>query len=271
MDQIIQSLILGIVQGLTEFLPISSSGHLILIPQIFDWRGVVDSLEFDVALHVGTTIAVIWFFWSDWVRIIKAFFINLKKGTVTADFESRLLLMILVGSIPAAIVGLGFKDFIEENTREPLLVASTLFIFALVLFLADKFGSKARNFKQIGWLDAVVIGLAQSLALIPGVSRSGITISAGLFRGLEAVSATRFSFLLSTPAIIGAAMLSMGDSIEIVGNGNLSIMLVGVVAAAVTGWLTIKLLLKFIAKNSFHIFVGYRIILAILIVAFFLK
>ena len=265
-----QSLILGIVQGLTEFLPISSSGHLILLPKIFDWRGVVDSLEFDVALHVGTTIAVIWYFWFDWVRIIKAFFINLKTGTLTANFESRLLLMILVGSIPAAIVGLGFKEFIEENTREPLLVASTLFIFALVLLSADKFGSKGRSFKQIGWVDAVVIGLAQSLALIPGVSRSGITISAGLFRGLEAVSATRFSFLLSTPAIIGAALLSIGDSAEIVANGNLSIMLVGVIAAAITGWLTIKLLLKFIAKNSFKIFVWYRIILAIFIAVFFL-
>ena len=269
MDQIFQSLILGIVQGLTEFLPISSSGHLILLPKIFDWSGVIDSLEFDVALHVGTTIAVIWFFWSDWLKIIKAFFINLKKGTVTANFESRLLLMILVGSIPAAIVGLGFKDFIQYYTREPLLVASTLFIFALVLLAADKFGSKGRSFKQIGWIDAVVIGLAQSLALVPGVSRSGITISAGLFRGLEAVSATRFSFLLSTPAIIGAAMLSIGDSVEIVGNGNLTIMLVGVVAAAVTGWLTIKLLLKFVAKNSFNIFVLYRIALAIGLLFYF--
>ncbi len=269
MDQLLQSLILGIVQGLTEFLPISSSGHLILLPKIFDWSGVVDSLEFDVALHVGTTIAVIGFFWSDWVRIIKSFLINLKKGNVTADFESRLLLMILVGSIPAAIVGLGFKELIEENTREPYLVASTLFIFALVLFLADKFGAKGRDFKQIGWLDAITIGLAQSLALIPGVSRSGITISAGLFRGLGAVSATRFSFLLSTPAIIGAAVLSIGDSVEIVGNGNLTIMLVGVVVAAVTGRLTIKLLLKFIAKNSFNIFVWYRIALAIGILVYF--
>lgn len=271
MDQILQSLILGIVQGLTEFLPISSSGHLILIPQIFDWSGVIDSLEFNVALHVGTTVAVIWFFWSDWVRIIKAFFINLKTGTVTANFESRLLLMILVGSIPAAIVGLGFKDFIQDYTREPLLVASTLFIFALVLFTADKFGAKARNFKQISWMDAVVIGLAQSLALIPGVSRSGITISAGLFRGFEAVPATRFSFLLSTPAIIGAALLSIGDSAEVIGNGNLSIMLVGVVAAAVIGWVTIKLLLKFVAKNSFNIFVWYRMALAVVIVLYFLN
>lgn len=269
MDQILQSLILGIVQGLTEFLPISSSGHLILLPRIFDWSGAIDSLEFDVALHVGTTIAVIWFFWSDWVKIIKAFFINLKKSRVTAEFESRLLLMILVGSIPAAIVGLGFKEFIEENTREPILVASTLFIFALVLLFSDKFGSKARNFKQIGWIDAAVIGLAQSLALIPGVSRSGITISAGLIRGLEAVSATRFSFLLSTPAIIGAAILSIGDSTDVVRSGNLTIMLIGVAAAAITGWLTIKLLLKFVAKNSFNIFVGYRIILAIILLVFF--
>jgi len=150
-------------------------------------------------------------------------------------------------------------------------VASTLFIFALVLFTADKFGAKGRSFKQIGWIDAVVIGLAQSLALIPGVSRSGITISAGLFRGIDAVSATRFSFLLSTPAIIGAAFLSIGDSAQIVRNENLSIVLVGVVVAAVTGWLTIKLLLKFIAQNSFNIFVWYRVGLAVLIVIFFIN
>ncbi|MCH7541723.1 undecaprenyl-diphosphate phosphatase, partial [Patescibacteria group bacterium] len=177
--EVFSAAVLGIVQGLTEFLPVSSSGHLIFLPDLFGWGGVVDSLQFDVALHVGTSLAVVWFFWGDWVRISKSFCTGLVHGEVTREFESRLLLMILVGSVPAAIVGLGFKDFIEENTREPLLVAATLFVFALVLLFADKRGAKRKEVKQISWTDAIVVGAAQARALMPGVSRSGITISAG--------------------------------------------------------------------------------------------
>lgn len=264
---ILQAFILGIVQGFSEFLPISSSGHLIIFPKLFGWSGVVDSLEFDVALHVGTTVAVVWFFWEDWVRIIGSFLKNLNKG-VTADFDSKLLLMVLVGSIPAGIVGLTFKNFIEENTREPLLVATTLFVFALVLFFADKVGSKKKGFQAIGWFDAILVGTAQAVSLVPGVSRSGVTISAGLFSGLDRVSATRFSFLLSTPAVVGAAILTIQDSLESTGQGNLLIFVVGTLAAAVTGWLAIKFLLKFVANHNFNIFVWYRIILAVLIVFF---
>src|SRR3990172_5844712 len=176
---ILQAFILGIVQGFAEFLPISSSGHLIIFPKLFGWSGVVDSLDFDVALHVGTTVAVIWFFWNDWVKIIKSFLQGLKEKEVTKKFESKLLLMILVGSIPAGVVGLGLKDFIEQNTREPLLVAGTLFSFGLLLWLADKAGQKNRSLGDIDWLDAGIIGAAQAISLIPGVSRSGVTITAG--------------------------------------------------------------------------------------------
>jgi undecaprenyl-diphosphatase len=270
MGEIFQAAILGIVQGLTEFLPISSSGHLIFLPDLFGWEGIVDTLEFDVALHVGTTIAVVWFFWADWVRIIGSFLKNLGKN-ITSDFDSRLFLMILVGSVPAAIVGLGFKDFIEGKTREPLLVATTLFIFALVLFLADKFGSKKKMFKQIGWAEAIFVGLAQAVSLIPGVSRSGVTISAGLFRGLGREAAARFSFLLSTPAIIGAAALSVKDLFGSSSDGNLSIFIVGTVSAAIVGWLAIKFLLKFVAKNNFNIFVWYRIVLAVGLITYLIN
>ncbi len=267
MIEIFQAAVLGIVQGLTEFLPVSSSGHLIFLPDLLDWKGIVDTLEFDVALHVGTTVAVIWFFWSDWVRIVASFLRNL--GTrVTGDFDSKLFLMILVGSIPAAVVGLGFKDFIEDNTREPLLVAITLFVFALVLFAADKAGSKKREFKQIGWTEAMFVGVAQAISLIPGVSRSGVTISAGLFRGLNRQAATRFSFMLSTPATIGAAALSVKDLMESSSEGNLLVFIVGTILAAIVGWLAIKFLLQFIAKNSFNLFVWYRIVLAIGLVVY---
>ncbi len=270
MVEVFQAFILGIVQGLTEFLPISSSGHLIFFPKIFSWGGIVDSLEFDVSLHVGTTIAVVWFFWSDWARIISSFVRNLGKN-ILADFDSKLFLMILVGSIPAGVVGFGFKDFIEKNTREPLLVAAALLVFATVLFAADKIGSKKREFKQIGWTEAIFVGAAQAVSLIPGVSRSGVTISAGLFKGLKREVATRFSFLLSTPAIIGAAALSVGDLPRSSLEGHLVVVIVGTIAAAVSGWFAIKFLLKFVSTHNFNIFVWYRIALALILVMLFIN
>ena len=267
---ILQAFILGIVQGFSEFLPISSSGHLIIFPRLFGWSGVVDSLEFDVALHVGTTVAVVWFFWEDWVRIFKSLLAGLKRGAVTKDFESRLLLMILVGSIPAGVVGLGLKDFIEQNTREPLLVAGTLFSFGLLLWLADKAGQKKRSLGDIRWLDAGIIGAAQAISLIPGVSRSGVTITAGLFKGLNREAATRFSFLLSTPAIIGAAAISAKDLFGSSSQGNMSIFVVGTVAATISGWVAIKFLLKFVSTHNFNIFVWYRIVLAVALLLLFI-
>ncbi|MEX0621806.1 MAG: undecaprenyl-diphosphatase UppP [Candidatus Woykebacteria bacterium] len=267
---IVQAFILGIVQGLTEFLPISSSGHLIIFPKIFGLRGVLDSLEFDVALHVGSTIAVIWFFWGDWIRIFKSFLNGVKKGSVTKEFESRLLLLILIGSIPAGVVGLAFKDFIEKNTREPLLVAVTLSIFAALLWWADRSGNRKRDFSQIGWLDAIIVGLAQAVSLVPGVSRSGVTITAGLFKNLKREAATRFSFLLSTPAILGAAALSAQDLFSQSVQGNLILIFVGSAAAAISGWFAIGFLLRFVAKNNFNIFVWYRLILAAILLSLFL-
>ena len=267
---ILQAFILGIVQGFSEFLPISSSGHLIIFPKLFGWSGVVDSLEFDVALHVGTTVAVIWFFWNDWVKIIKSFLRSLKEKEITKKFESKLLLMILVGSIPAGVVGLGLKDWIEQNTREPLLVAGTLFSFGLLLWLADKAGQKNRSFTTIGWLDAGIIGAAQAISLIPGVSRSGVTITAGLFKGLNREAATRFSFLLSTPAIIGAAAISAKDLLGASSPGNMLVFSVGTGVAAISGWLAIKFLLKFVSTHNFNIFVWYRIALALILLMIFL-
>lgn len=269
MEQVFQAAVLGAIQGLSEFLPISSSGHLIIFPKLLSWGGVIDSLEFDVALHVGTTIAVVWFFWKDWVRIIGSFLRGLKKGTPTKDFDSKLFLMILAGSVPAGVVGMIFKDLIEENFRQPLLVATTLFIFALVLLFADKMGAKKREFRRLDWKDALLIGLAQAVSLVPGVSRSGITISAGLLKGLDREAATRFSFLLSTPAIAGAAALTAKDSVSTLSGGNFGVFLVGTLVAAVSGWIAIKFLLRFVASHNFNVFVWYRIGLAVLLAAFF--
>lgn len=269
-NEIFQAAILGTVQGLTEFLPISSSGHLILIPELLGWRGVVNSLSFDVALHFGSTIAVVGFFWRDWGRIIAAFLQNLPKGSkaVLGNFDSKLLVLIIIGSIPAGIAGLIFENYFESAVRNPTLIASALIVFALVLFLADLFGKKSRKFESLGWSDALWLGLAQTLALVPGVSRSGITITAGLFKQLDREAAARFSFLLSTPIIVAASVLSVKDITRSYAEGNLLVFFVGFVFAAVSGWLAIKLLLNFVKRNNFNIFVVYRILLGLGILLF---
>ncbi|MEX0616443.1 MAG: undecaprenyl-diphosphatase UppP [Candidatus Woykebacteria bacterium] len=271
--EIFQAAVLGIVQGLTEFLPISSSGHLILVPAVFGWSDFSNNLTFDVALHVGTTFAVVLFFWKDWLQMVGSFVKNLPyPNKVLADFNSKFFLMILVGSIPAAIVGLNFQDLIEEKIRSSQIVAIMLISFALLLFAADRVGAKKRTLDNLGFLDSVVVGIAQAVSLIPGVSRSGITITAGLFRGINRESATRFSFLLSTPAIAGAAALRFKDFLEVgVANQGAGVFLVGFLTSAVTGWIAIKFLLKYIANNNYNIFVWYRLIVGIGILIWFFR
>ena len=189
MTEVFQAVILGIVQGASEFLPISSSGHLILVPKIFGWTGVVDSLSFDIALHFATSLAVIVYFWSDWLRLIRAFLANISGGLVGIwkNADARLFVLLVVGSVPAAIFGYLFQDIIEEKVRNTTLVASLLIIFALVLFSAEKIGKKNHTQDSLGIFDSLLIGFAQALAIFPGVSRSGITISTGLFRNLTRI------------------------------------------------------------------------------------
>ncbi len=270
MNEIFQAIVLGIVQGASEFLPISSSGHLILIPYIFNWHGVVDSLSFDIALHLGTTASVIIFFWKDWVELITSFFKALPRGfsEIKKDFKARFLLILIVGSFPAALVGFIFQDTIEHNFRQPLLVASFLIGFSFVIYWADHIGKRNRPQQKIGFVDGLIIGIAQSLALIPGVSRSGITITAGLFRDLDRETATRFSFLLSTPIIVGAAAVQLrkilSGSLEANSQG---VFLVGMFTAALAGWIAIKFLLKYVQTNNFTIFIIYRVLLGLSIIA----
>jgi undecaprenyl-diphosphatase len=270
--EVFQAIILGIVQGITEFLPISSSGHLIIIPSAFGWEEFTNNLTFDVALHVGTALAVVIFFWGDWIRILKSFLKNAPSPKrILADYDSKFLIMIAVGSIPAAIVGLLFEDVIEEKIREPQIVIATLFLFALILWLAEKVGSKKREITSLSFKDAVFVGIAQAISLIPGVSRSGVTISAGLFSGMSRESAARFSFLLSTPAIVGAGILRIKDLFE-GGTVDLSLLtiVVGVVTSALVGWLAIKYLLKYVLTHDYNIFVWYRIAIALVALLIFL-
>ncbi|EKD33045.1 MAG: hypothetical protein ACD_76C00099G0004 [uncultured bacterium] len=248
---IIQSIILGLVQGITEFLPISSSGHLLLLPKLFNWPE--SGLVFDVAMHLATLLAVVWVFRSDLLEIIKGKNIRLAK-------------LMVVASVPIAIIGFFIKDLVDIVRNSQTAIAM-LIVFGLVLMFADMYSRKSNaqtDKNNVSYARALVIGLAQVISLIPGVSRSGATISAGLFAGLDRVNAAKFSFLISIPAIFGAGLVTVfdvfqsGESIEWVP------IFAGFVSALVFGSIAINLLLKFVQKNSYSVFVWYRIAFAVI-------
>ncbi len=271
---ILQSLVLGIVQGLGEFLPISSTAHLILAPYFFGWPD--PGLSFDIALHIGTLIAVLAYFYSDWIKIFNLAIDNLKlKKEISSDSLSRgrgimnnrnIFWFLVVATIPGVLAGYFLEEKAETVFRHPLIIASTLFIVGLILYLADKKAKKIKNLENITRDDAFIIGAAQALAIIPGVSRSGATITAGLFTGFDRVSAARFSFLLSTPIIFGAAALKIPHLIQ---EGINVPIVIGILTSAISGYLAIKYLLKFIEKASYKIFFWYRLILAVIILVFY--
>ncbi len=248
----IEALILGIVQGLTEFLPVSSTAHLVLFPWFFHWTGELDSLTFDVALHAGTLLALLICFWKDWTELI------LKK--------QKLFMLIVIASVPAGIAGVLLNDYVEHAFRSPYIIAVSLVVFGCVMLAAERM-SKTRTVENIDLGDALAIGIAQAIALIPGVSRSGITITAGLFRGLEREAAARFSFLLSTPIIAGATLLHARKLLKSSADHNMSLFLIGFIAAAISGFAALKFLMAFLKKHPLNIFAYYRFGLAVVIIA----
>ena len=250
--------VLGMVQGLTEVLPISSSAHLILIPKFLRWPE--SGLTFDVALHLGTFIALCLYFWRDIIELTFNFFGGLARGF--HNQSNRLPLYIIAGTIPAAIVGKTMEAPIEQIFRSsPLIIAGILIIFALLLAFADTMGAKRWKMDRINLYSALIIGFAQSLALVPGVSRSGITITAALLIGFNRDTAARFSFLLSLPIVAGAALLKLGHLVQQgVPAGELTPMLIGMITAAVFGYLSVALLLKLVQRSSLYPFVWYRLV-----------
>ena len=272
MEDILRAIVLGIVQGLTEFLPISSSGHLIAVRELFDWQ-FADDLTFDVSLHLGTTIAILVFFWREWVQMASSAFRRLtgERGVEPAGvFDYRMLVFVAVGSVPVAIVGLAFNSWIEDEIRSPIVVGVMLIVFGLTLAFADWAGRRQRTLSDLGLRDALLIGLAQAVSLIPGASRAGVTISAGLLLGFTREAAARFSFVLSTPAIVGAGILTLGEAIrddEL--SGNLDVIIAGTLVAAVVGWLIIGILLRFLQSHSFLPFVIYRLAVGAFLIAYF--
>ena len=269
---IFQSIILGIVQGMGEFLPISSTAHLVLAPYFFNWSD--PGLSFDVALHVGTLIAVVAFFWRDWLSILKLAFQNKlkvksEKLKVDEKYSNSILWLLFIASVPGAFFGFLFDDYAEHAFRNPLLIAFTLSFVGLILYLVDKYAKHNKDIKNISIKDALLIGLSQAVAIIPGVSRSGATMTTGLALGLSREQAARFSFLLSTPIIFGAAIFKIP---ELFASGVTMPILVGILAAALSGYLAIKYMLKFIQKVGYAPFFYYRLALTVVIViVYFIK
>jgi undecaprenyl-diphosphatase len=260
-----QALLLGILQGLTEFLPISSSAHLILLPWFSQWNNpLLDSLPFDVALHAGTLLAVLWYFWRDWLDLLGGFLRILIKGRVQG-FHERLIFYIVLATIPAGVVGFLLEKTIESTFRSPALITLPLIFISLLMVYAERKARLSRPLEEMSLKDAMLIGTAQAAALLPGVSRSGITITTGLLQGYRREAATRFSFLLSTPAIGGATLLQARHLLS-AGPDDWFLIGIGFVSSAVVGYLAIAFLMRYLRAHTLNLFVGYRLILAALVI-----
>lgn len=278
----IQAIILGIIQGLTEFIPISSSAHLIIVPWLFGWTDpALTSLTFDVSLHIGTLIAVLAYFSGDWVRLIRAGIASIVERRIGGDQDRRLAWFLAIGCIPGGLVGVIAESKIERLFHEPnaqiqavalVIMGIIIAVMALALFTVERLARHTRAISSLSLKDTLFIGCAQALAIFPGVSRSGSTITAGLALGLQRETAARFSFLLGTPIIAGAGMKSLTEVIHQIHAGTLShaelqLFPIGCLAAAISGYLCIKYLLRFLKEHTTDVFVYYRLILATVVIA----
>ena len=269
MEIAFQALVIGIVQGLTEFLPISSSGHLILVPYLLGWTDpFINSLAFSVMLHMGTLAALLAYFWRDWARLVPAGLAAVRDRSFRGDADRRLAWLLAATLPPAVVLGVLLSDFFEQKVRQPILVAAMLVVGAAILWLADRLGRRSDPIERLGFVGAVGIGCAQALALVPGISRSGISISAGLAFGLSREAATRFSFLMATPVVAGAGIFELRKLLagEVASDVNAGAILVGFVAAVVSGLAAIHLLLRFVRSHPMTVFVAYRLLLAAVVV-----
>jgi len=267
-DLSIQALIMGLVQGLTEFLPVSSSGHLVLVPWLFGWKDAfIDSTLFTVTVHMGTLLALLIYFWRDWAKLIPAGLATIRDRSFKGDADRKMAWLIVVATIPAILVGPLFDSTIESLVRAPAAIALTLCIGAAILWLADRWSSKTREMETLTFGGALAIGVAQVLALVPGISRSGVSISAGLFLGLTRQAAARFSFLMATPVVAGAGIWEARKLVTHQAGVNPSahLALIGFIAAAVSGMLAIHFMLQFLKRQPLTGFVVYRVVAAMIV------
>lgn len=261
---VFQALVLGILQGLAEFLPISSSAHLALAPWVFGWPE--PGLAVDVALHVGTLVAVLVYFRDEWIRLMVAA-LSIVRTQRIETVEQRRVVFLIVATIPGGIAGVLLNDYAESTFRSPVLIASSLAIMGVVLWLVDRMRPADRPLESIRWSDAILIGVAQAAAILPGVSRSGSTITAGRALALDRASAATFSFLMSMPIIAAAAVFKVPHLLR---SGGASLpLLVGVLASAISGWLAIAIVMRYVRSHSYGIFAAYRVVLGIAILALF--
>lgn len=259
----LQSLILGVVQGATEFVPISSTAHLILVPWLVGWKfDPKVAFVFDVLLQLGTVAAVIAYFWKDLAEIARHTLAGLLSGKPFEAEKARLGWLIVLATVPAVLVGLAFKPFFESLHRNPIVVAGILTAAAALIFATERVGRRDRSLSTIAWRDAVLIGASQSLALLPGVSRSAATICGGMLCHLERPSAARFSFLMSVPVLIAAAVVAVKDLLGLPGFGAyLPPLAAGFVASAVVGFASIHWLLSYLARHPMNLFAWYRLLM----------
>ena len=269
MTELLEALVLGIVQGLTEFLPISSTGHLILAEEFLGIPEGKFGLPFDAAIHLGTLAAVLVYFRQTITRIVAAWFASLAGLNWRHTPQSQLAWLLILGTIPAVIAGVLIESTAEDELRDPALVAVMMILFCIPMILAERWGRGRREIAGVTPRDALLIGVAQSVALIPGVSRSGITISTGMLAGLRREEAASFAFLLSAPVIAGAGGKQVFDAVRD-GNsaaGGLDVYLTGLIAAAIVGYVAVAFLMKYLRTNSLMGFVAYRVVLGVFVLA----
>jgi undecaprenyl-diphosphatase len=256
----LQAIALGIIQGLSEFLPISSSAHLALAPWLFGWED--PGLAFDVALHLGTLVALLWYFRTEWAALVRAAFGIITTGRIETP-EKRRVIYLIIATIPGGIGGYLLQSQAESAFRSPQLIAIALIAMGIVLWLVDKLVDQRRVLGEMRWIDALLIGLSQVIALIPGVSRSGSTITTGRGLRFDRESAAEFSFLMSMP-IIAAAIVFEGPR-ALAEGGLTNEIMSGVVASAISGWLAISILMRYVSRHSYGIFAFYRVALGLAI------
>ena len=254
-----QSLILGVIQGISEFIPISSSGHLVLAPYIFSWEiSQNEAFIFDILVQVATLFAVIVYFWKDLLNIIKAFLFGIKNKTPFQDQQSLLGWYLILATIPAGLMAILFKDTFEQAFSDPKSSAFFLLITSLLLILGELIGKRSRTLENINFFDVLVIGLFQVLALLPGISRSGSTITGGLLRGLDRKSSARFSFLMAVPVMLAAGLLATIDLFQYPGlSSQIPVYIAGFIAAALVGYLAIRWFIEYLSSQSLYLFAGY--------------
>lgn len=262
----LQSIILGIIQGATEFLPISSSGHLVLVPNLFGWHiPHQDAFVFDVLVQVATLVAVFAYFWQDISQIIAAVIVGILRGKPFEEFNSRMGWLLCLATVPAGASYLLFSETFERAFSNPLAVALFLLGTALLLILAEKLGHRQRTFEDITWIDALVIGCFQILAIFPGISRSGSTITGGMTRNLDRPTAARFSFLISVPVMLVAGLIGIIELFKLPNTSSqITIFIPGFIAAAIVGYISIRWLLRFLSRSSLSIFAAYCALFSLL-------